>query len=466
MAGCWYWIRKLQAGFFAGEYASAVAAAARAERLLWTAPSFFEVAEYHFYAALTRAALYDPAPAEERAQHLDALAAHHRQLREWSTACPENFSNRTALVAAEIARLEHREFDATQLYEQAICSARANGFVHNEALANEIAARFYAAHGFEKIARIYLQDAHHGYFRWGANAKVRQIEQQFPRLKDELRAPSPTIRIDTWVENLELATLIKVAQAVSSEIVLDNLIDTLMRTAIEQAGAERGVLIVQGEGELRLEAQATVSGETVRIQVCDQPLTTGVLPESVLHYVMRTRESVMLDDAAAQSPFAADSYIQRCRARSILFLPLLAQAKLIGALYLENSLAPGVFGAARVAVLKLLTSQAAIALENARLYRDLAEREAKIRRLVDANIVGICIYDLEGRILEANDAFLHIVRYERDDLRAGQIHWANLPPGKGSGATGRNGYPNCSPWVRYSPLKKNAFGRTVAACRY
>jgi PAS domain S-box-containing protein len=457
MAGCWYWIRKLQAGFFAGEYASAVAAAARAERLLWTAPSFFEVAEYHFYAALTRAALYDSASAEDRAQHLDALAAHQRQLREWSEACPENFANRTALVAAEIARLEHREFDATQLYEQAICSARANGFVHNEALANEIAARFYAAHGFEKIARLYVQDAHHGYFRWGADAKVKQLEQQFPWLKDELRVPSPTIKIDTSVENLELATLIKVSQAVSSEIVLDNLIETLMRTAIEQAGAERGVLIVQVEGELRLEAQATVSGETMRIQVCDEPLTSGVLPESVLHYVMRTRESVMLDDAAAQSPFAADPYIRRWRARSILFLPLLAQAKLIGALYLENSLAPGVFGPARVAVLKLLASQAAIALENARLYRDLAEREAKIRRLVDANIVGICIYDLEGRVFEANDAFLHIVRYERDDLRAGRIHWANLTPREGFGRDRQERLPELLAMGTLQPFEKECF---------
>jgi len=317
-----------------------------------------------------------------------------------------------------------------QLYEQASSSARANGFVHNEALANEVAARFYATHGLEKIARTYLQDARRCYLRWGADAKVRQLEHQFPRLKDDLRVAGPTFTIGTSVENLELTTLIKVSQAVSSEIVFDNLIDTLMRTAIEQAGAERGVLIVLGVAEVRLAAQATVSGETVHVHLCDEPLIPGTLPESALHYVMRTQESIMLDDAAAQSPFAADPYIQQCRARSILIVPLLAQAKLVGALYLENNLAPSVFGPARVAVLKLLASQAAIALENARLYRDLAEREAKIRRLVDANIVGICMYDLEGRILEANDAFLNIVRYDRDDLGAGRIHWTNLTPGE------------------------------------
>jgi PAS domain S-box-containing protein len=428
MAACWYWIRKLQARFFAGEYASAISAAANAEGLLWTSPSFFEIAEYHFYAALTRAAIYDPASTVERAQHLEALTAHHRQLLEWSEACPTNFANRALLVAAEIARLECREFDAAQLYDQAISSARANGFVHNEALANEIAARFYAAHGFEKIARVYLQDARHGYLCWGADGKVRQLERQFPRLADDLRVAGPTITIGTSVENFELGTLIKVSQAVSSEIVLDNLIDTLMRTAIEQAGADRGVLIVPGENGLRLGAQATVSGETVRVHVCDQPLTGATLPESVLHYVMRTGESVMLDDAAAQSSFAADPYIQRCQSRSILLLPLLAQAKLIGALYLENSLARGVFGPARVTVLKLLASQAAIALENTGLYADIQEREAKVRRLVDSNIIGIHIWDFEGNVLEANDAFLRIVDYSREDLVSGRIRWRDLTP--------------------------------------
>src|SRR5467141_4508958 len=152
------------------------------------------------------------------------------------------------------------------------------------------------------------------------------------------------------------------------------LIDTLMRTAIEQAGAERGLLIVPRGAEPRIGAEATTGGDTVVVQLRDQPVTAAVLPESVLHYVLRTRESVILDDAAA-SPFATDPYLRQRQARSILCLPLITQAKLIGVLYLENNLARRVFAPARIAVLKLLASQAAIALENARLYRDLAERE-------------------------------------------------------------------------------------------
>jgi PAS domain S-box-containing protein len=425
---CWYWIRKLQARFFAGDYASAIEASSGAQRLLWSSVSQFETAEFHFYGALSRAASCDSTAAGERLQHLDAIAAHHRQLELWAANCPDNFENRAALVSAEIARLEGRDREAMDLYEQAIRSARANGFVHNEALANELAARFYAARGFEKIARVYLQDARYGYLRWGADGKVRQLDEIYPYLREEKPTPAPTSTIGAPVEQLDLATVIKVSQAVSGEIVLEMLIDTLMRTAIEQAGAERGLLILLRRAEARIEAEATTGGDTVVVQLRDQPVTASVLPESVLNYVLRTRESVILDDAAVQQPFAADLYFSQRRARSVLCLPLITQGKLIGVLYLENTLTPRVFAPSRSAVLKLLASQAAIALENARLYRDLEQREAKIRRLVDANIIGIYLWELEGRIIEANDTFLRMVGYDREDLLAGRVSWADLTP--------------------------------------
>src|SRR6266404_5507114 len=424
----WYWVRKLQARFFAGDYASTIEASSRAQRLLWTSVSQFETAEYHFYGALSQAASCDCAAAGERQQHLDAVAAHHKQLQLWAMNCPDNFENRAALVGAEIARIEGRELDAERLYEQAIRSARANGFIHQEALANELAARFYAARGFEKIARVYFQDARYGYLRWGADRKVRQLDELYPHLREEAPAPASTSTIGAPVEHLDLATVIKVSQAVAGEIVLETLIDTLMRTAIEQAGAERGLLILQRGAEPRIEAEATTGGDTVVVQLRDQPVTESVLPESVLHYVLRTRESVILDDAATQSPFAADPYLRQRPARSILCLPLVTQAKLVGVLYLENTLTTRVFAPARSAVLRLLASQAAIALEIAHLYRDLAQREAKIRRLVDANIIGIYLWEIEGRIIEANDTFLRMVGCDREDLASGRVRWTDLTP--------------------------------------
>src|SRR5258706_9249353 len=350
-AECTYLILKLQARFFSGEYRTAVEASSRAQSMLWTLTSHFEPAEYHFYGALSQAASCDSAPAAERQQHMEALAAHHKQLQVWAVNCPDNFENRAALVGAEIARIEGQELDAERLYEQAIRSARANGFVHNEALANELASRFYAARGFEKIARVYLQDARYGYVRWGADGKVRQLDEMHPHLREEEPAPAPTNTIGAPVEHLDLATVIKVSQAVSGEIVLEMLIDTLMRTAIEQAGAERGLLILPRRAEPRIEAEVTTGGDTVVVQLRDQPVIATVLPETVLHYVLRTRESVILDDAAAQSPFAADTYIRERQARSILCLPLITQAKLIGVLYLENNLDRRVSAPARIAML-------------------------------------------------------------------------------------------------------------------
>ena len=382
--GCWYWIRKLQARFYANDYASALEAASRAEQLLWTSPSFFEVAEYHFYAALARAAQYDAASTDERAQHLEALASHHHQLKTWAENCPENFANRAALVGAEIARLDGRDREAMDLYEQAIRSARDNGFVHNEAIANERAAYFYAKLGFETISDAYLKNARYGYARWGADAKVRQLDQSYPRLRDEPPAARPTDTIGTPVDQLDLATVLKVSQVVSGEIVLAKLIDTLLRTALEQAGAERGLLVLARESEPRLEAEATTDGDAILVRRCDQPVAKTVLPETVLHYVLRTRESVILDDAAAQPLFAADPYIRQREARSILCLPLISQTKLIGVLYLENNLASHVFTPARIAILQFLASQAAISLENARLYADLLQKNREREAAEDA----------------------------------------------------------------------------------
>jgi PAS domain S-box-containing protein len=425
---CKYWIRKLQARYFAGDYVSALDASLRAQRLLWTSPAFFETAEYHFYDALCHAASCDSASPDRHQQHFKALAAHYRQLEIWAENGPENFETRVALVGAEIARIEGRDLDAMRLYEQAIRSAHTNSFIHDEALANELAARFYAARGFEKIARVYLQDARYGYLRWGADGKVRQLEEMYPDLRAEEPASAPTSTIGAQVEHLDLATVLKVSQAVSSEIVLEKLIDTLMRTAIAQAGAERGLLILPHGVEQRIAAEATTEGDTVIVRLREAPITAAVLPETVLHYLLRTRESVILDDAVTEPRFAADPYIRQRQARSILCLPLVNQAKLTGVLYLENNLTPCVFAPARIAVLTLLASLAAISLENTRLYRDLAEREAKIRRLVDANIVGIFLWEIEGRILDANDAFLRIVGYDRGDLAAGRMRWTDLTP--------------------------------------
>ena len=274
--------------------------------------------------------------------------------------------------------------DAEVLYEQAIRSAHENGFVHNEALDYELAARFYAARGFEDIAHLYLRNARYGYLRWGADGKVQQLDEMYPHLRTEEPAPGPTSTIGAPLQHLDLATVIKVSQAVSGEIVLEKLIETLLKTAVEHAGAERGLLILPQGEQYRIEAEITTSPDQVEVQLRQAPVTSSELPESLLRYVIRTQEKVILDDASVQNLFSEDEYLCQRRSRSILCLPLVKQARLMGVIYLENNLASRVFTPKRLAMLELLASQASISLDNARLYAGLAQENSDRRRAEEA----------------------------------------------------------------------------------
>jgi PAS domain S-box-containing protein len=425
---CWYWLLKLKARFLSGDFVDAYQAAERAKALLWSTCTHIQLLDSVCYTALTVAALYENGSADERSGWRELLTAHGEQLREWAENNPLTFGDKYALVSAEIARLEGRDADAMRLYEQAIQSARKNGFVQNEGMAQEVAARFYATHGAESIAHSCLRGARRCYLRWGAFGKVRQLEQLHPHLRDVSVPASPTATLGTPVEQMDVGTVVKASQAVSSEIVLDNLIEMLLRIAVENAGAERGLLILLEGNEPRIAAEATTGSGQVELTLRETGISPAELPKSVFHTAIRTRESVILDDASAQNPFSADEYIRQKHIRSVLCLPLMKQAKLIGVLYLENNLASHVFTPTRISVLELLASQAAISLENARLYSDLEEREARIRRLVDANIIGVVIWDVQGRIIDANQAFLDMVGYGREDLALDRLRWTELTP--------------------------------------
>ena len=232
------------------------------------------------------------------------------------------------------------------------------------------------------------------------------------------------------IDQIDLTTVIQVSQAISGEIVLERLIETLMQTALEHADAERGILILTQGATQWIAAEATTVGQTTSVKLCEDPVSPDRLPESVLAAVTATHESALLDDALVPNHFSADPYFRRHPIRALLCLPVASRAKLTGLLYLENNRAPHIFTAARVTFLKFLASQAAMSIENTRLYRDLAEREARIRRFVDANIVGIVIADFDGRILEANDAFLRMVGYEQEDLVSGRLNWTELTADK------------------------------------
>jgi PAS domain S-box-containing protein len=376
---CLYWIIKLKTRFLSGDYAEALAAAGKAKALLWASAVWIQLLDYFYYTALAAAALYENATADEQTGWRELLVAHREQLREWAESYPPTFGDKHALVSAELARIQGRDLDAMRLYEEAIRAARENGFVQNEGVVHELAAQFYLKRGIEKVADSYLRDARYCFLRWGALGKVQQLDGRYPAIEEQASL-RPTNTIGTSVEQLDLGTVMKASQAVAGEIELEKLIKTLMVIAVEHAGAAHGLLILSHGEELRIAAEARTGRDGVEVKLEHALVTPSDLPDSLLHYVIRTQESVILDDASMQNLFSQDEYVRQQRPRSVLCLPLLKQVHLAGILYLENSLAPGVFTPKRLAMLEILASQAAISLDHARLYADLNRLNAELKR--------------------------------------------------------------------------------------
>ena len=372
-----YWILKLKARFLSGDYAEALEAFDKVKPLLSAAAGAnVQLLDYFYYSALTVAACSEKASTDQQRTWRELLRAYLEQLREWAETYPPTFADKHALVSAEIARLEGRDTDAMRFYEQAIQSARENGFVQNEALAHEVAARYYLSRGFETIALAYLRSARNCYDRWGALGKVKQLDDLYPHLYKERDSTSPAAMIGTSLAQLDVDTVIKASHALSSEIDLPKLIEKLMRFVVEHAGAERGLLILLRRDEPQIEAEATTGQGGVKVTVRQAAVTPSDLPRSALHYVIRTRERVVLDDASVANLYSDDEYVRERHPRSVLCLPIVKQTKLIGTLYLENNLTSRAFTSERLALLEMLASQAAISLENASLYSVLQRSEA------------------------------------------------------------------------------------------
>ncbi|MDC3962666.1 AAA family ATPase [Polyangium jinanense] len=372
---CWYWIRKLTVRFLSRDLPTALHAANAARALIWSSTSNVEVEEHHFYAALVHAGLCDGALPEATHAHRESLAEYKRQLDIWATHCPENFGAKAILLAAETARIEARVLDAEGLYEKAIRMAQEHHLTHVEAIASEHAARFYERRGQAIVSEAYLRHAHAAYRAWGAEAKVRALEHAHPFLLEGQRGGGPAA-LARGLHELDLTTVVRLSQAISQEIVLERLIETLLKAALEHAGAQRGVLLLPRGEALEVVAEARAQPDGVSLDLRRAPVSERELPLALLHYVRRTQESVLLGDAAETNQFSEEAYFRRRGSRSVLCLPLVKQARLVGVLHLENDLAPGIFTPGRFAILELLASQSAMSLENAQLYADL--RQAKV----------------------------------------------------------------------------------------
>jgi predicted ATPase/signal transduction histidine kinase len=372
----------LEVAYLQGDHETALAASERARPGLMANFSHVTEVEFVFFDALLRAALATTGPAEGRDAHLATVGEAREKLRRWAEGCPENFTYKHALVAAEAARVAGQDQEAMELYDRAIESAAENGYPHGQALAAELATAFHLARGRRLIARAYLADARYAYARWGADARVVALDAKYGDLVVRAGAAGGAAAATP----LDLLAVMKASQAISGEIVLGDLLRQLMRTVLESAGARRGSLLLQGEGDLIVNAREA-GDEGVVVEIASAPLESRAdLARGIVRYVERTRETVVLGDAGNEPRFQADPYIAAARPKSVLCTPILRQKKLVGVLYLENDLTTFAFTPERCKLLELLSAQAAISLENARLYDTLDHRvKERTRELDESN---------------------------------------------------------------------------------
>jgi PAS domain S-box-containing protein len=388
----------------------AVKYAALAENYISSGIGTHTVSIFYYHDSLAQLAVFSDALEEQQKHILKKVEANQEKIQRWADYSPMNYLHKFYLVEAERARVLGNDGEAREYYDRAITLADENEYLNDEALTYELAARFYLARNQKHVARHYLQDAHYAYQRWGAVAKVKDLERQYPQflakastnfLQTSLTS-STTDSGQTTSSVLDLNSVLKASQTISSEIVLEGFLEKLLKIMIENAGAQTGFLILEKEGQLIIEAQGTVEQDKVIVRQSALVSTSQQLPLSLINYVERTREDVVLTDATREGIFTTDPYIAQKQPKSILCTPIIHQGQLIGLLYLENNLSTGVFTPDRLEVLKLLSSQAAISLQNAQLYISLRENERRLAQFLEAMPIGVGVIDATGKVYYNN----------------------------------------------------------------
>jgi predicted ATPase/GAF domain-containing protein/tRNA A-37 threonylcarbamoyl transferase component Bud32 len=385
----WLCYHKLTLCYLFDVYSQALKHAIQTETYLDGITGYTYVPIFHFYDSLVRLALYKTATKQEQRQYRKKVQANQKKMKKWAHHAPMNYLHKFYLVEAEWHHhVLGENAKAMDLYEQAIELARENEYINEEALAYELAAKFYMAKGKDKIAQVYFNDAHYAYTRWGAMAKVKHLEEHYPQFfENKESAPSRvtlsgTTRIqDTTI--LDLNSVLKASQTIASELDRGVLLKKMMKIVLENAGAQQGWLILEKDGQWFIEAEGTIDKDEVT-ELKSIPLSQLLVPQSLIDYVIRTKKSVVLPDAAHEEQFTSDSYIVENQVKSVLCLPLLVQGKVTGLLYLENNLATNVFITEKVAVLELLLSQIAMSIKNARAYKEMMEMNIDYQKKIAA----------------------------------------------------------------------------------
>ena len=409
----YYFAAKLLVACVHGDHAAAIDAANAVENRMGPVVGMAVASDMPFHLGLAFARALDVAPTDERGHLAARLAECTGKIAEAAKRCEAGFGQRHALLRAEVARFEGHFGEARELYDAAIAAAREHGAIKVEALANERAAAFYLGRGQEAIARVYLVAAQRAYSRWGASAKVADLSKAHASLlgmPEERGVGSAlgtvTTTASTSTAHIDLGALLEAAQALTSEIELDRVIDGVLRVIVASTGASRAVLMRKRGDELRITARRTVDPDHVEIGI-DAPAVDGKdVPAAVVQLVERTGEPVVLGDAARDERFGRDPFIESRGPRSVLCLGMKHKGRLAGVLYLENGTAAHAFGAARVAFAEFLAAQAAVAVENALLVEEIRRQsqaigEAKERlaqELVEREVAQVALLEAHARL--------------------------------------------------------------------
>ncbi|MEG4866354.1 MULTISPECIES: ATP-binding sensor histidine kinase [unclassified Microcoleus] len=436
-----YLYRLTVANWF-GEVDRALEYANMGVKFLAGAAGVFLSPVFCFHRAIALAAACTNASEGDRQLYLEQLNICLEELREFAKNCPANYQYKYLAIRAEAARLSGQKYEAAECYDSAIALAIENGFIQDAALINELAARFYLSQNRLIFVKNYLSNARVCYIQWGATAKVRQLEQYygnlFPETVESPIGATVTASTSSHANILDLATVIKASGAIYSEIVLEKLLKKLLHIILENAGAQKGCILLERDEQLFVEVSDTNLNDSAIFQESMLVENSSDVPISLVKYVGITQQPLVLSDASQETMYQADSYIQNCQPKSILCAPILYQTKLIGVVYLENNLATGAFTRDRLELLQLLTAQAAIAIENARIYareqhksRQLAEsleslqksqveliqKEQEYRSIFEAVVDGLSLIDLEtGKVIAVNPAFCQIFGYSEQEF--------------------------------------------------
>lgn len=365
------------------EYEKAIYHAGEARKLLEAVLAKFEIPNHHFYEALSLLAVYEKASSKDRRKYMKRINKNIRQLKKWSKDAPENFQHKCDLLKAEKMRVNKNFNGIGLIYDKAIKGASENQFIHEEAIIHELAGNYYMGLNSEHLTEYYLKASYNAFREWGAAAKLIRLEQDYPQYvsgvtRGDRPSQEETVNTDSSTVTagafLDISTVLKSSATISGEIVLEKLLRTLMKIVIENAGADRGILLLKSEGKFRIQAIASDSGNEIEVLQNKDYENSGLLSQRVLSFVTQSKKSQVIQDAQNDPRFINDAYIHESGVQSILSLPIINRGSNKGVLYLENNLASGAFKQDRIELLSLLSSQIAVSIENALLYENLEHK--------------------------------------------------------------------------------------------